>query len=240
MATMVRSTYSTAKRLLLLDLAPLRPIFALLHERGIWVTLIARTSKLGFAAAPRSRGMVAKAIAPTSGIGNSWTLAACAYAPWLVHLLPDDLVAALSNAKALGPMGSPFTRDRVVGKIPLLLGRELGEINLRGDRVELQLTTADGQHETARADHVIFATGYRVDVGQLPFLGSDIKTRMRLVGGSPRLTDHTNLRYRDCSSLARRRQTALVPSAASSPAHHTRPGISLDIYRWCSAGVRHR
>jgi hypothetical protein len=52
------------------------------------------------------------------------------------------------------------------------------------------LTTVDarGSRETIESDHVIAATGYRVDVRRLKFLGHDTLRRIRMVGGTPILS----------------------------------------------------
>ncbi len=143
---------------------------ALLHERGVSVSLVARARGLSFAGTPRPRGLLQRAIAPTSGIGNGWTMGACASAPWLVHLLPPDLRTQLANAASLGPLGGAFMKDRVIGKIPRWLGCELDKVGVAGGKVELGLTSADGTKQVLPVDHVIFATGYRADVGRLGFL----------------------------------------------------------------------
>lgn len=163
---------------------------ALLHERGISVSLVARASNLNFAGRPRLRSLTERAVAPMSGIGNGWTMGVCANAPWLVHLLPEELRVRLANTRALGPLGGAFMRDRVIGKVPLWLGRMLSEIKLCNGRAHLHLTSADGKKEVLRADHVIFATGYKVDVSRLGFLDPEIVARVRLLGGTPKLSRH--------------------------------------------------
>lgn len=163
---------------------------ALLHERGASVSLVARARDLNFSGTPRPRSLIQRAIAPTSGIGNGWAMSVCAGAPWLVHLLPTELRIRLASAQALGPLGGSFMRDRVVGKIPVWLGRVLDEIEVSGGKVDLRLTSADGTKEVLRADHVIFATGYRTDLNRLHFLGPELVTRLNMTGTAPRLSSH--------------------------------------------------
>jgi hypothetical protein len=52
------------------------------------------------------------------------------------------------------------------------------------------VATADGHEETLRADHVIFATGYRIDADRLPFLAPELAAKMRRVGAAPALSGH--------------------------------------------------
>lgn len=163
---------------------------ALLHESGISVSILARADNLTFASPPRPRGLAQRIIGPTSGIGNGWTMEVCADAPWLVRFLPKDLRVRLANARALGPLGGAFMRDRVVGKFPIRLGRTIAEMAARYGRAHLRTTTADGREETLRADHVIFATGYRTDLDRLPFLAPEVAARMRRTGAAPALSGH--------------------------------------------------
>jgi cation diffusion facilitator CzcD-associated flavoprotein CzcO len=161
---------------------------ALLHERGNDVSLIARTASLNFAGTIRQRGSIERAMAPDSGIGEGWTLQVCASVPWMVHYLPEHIRIRLAHTRALGPLGGSFMRDRVIGKVPLLLGRKLVDVKSNG-MVELRTVAADGTNDTIRADHVIFATGYKIDVGRLSFLGR-LRKGMRLIHTAPRLSRH--------------------------------------------------
>jgi len=163
---------------------------ALLHERGVSVSLIARARELQFVGAPRPRSLTQKAIAPASGIGNGWTLGICATAPQLVRLLPPQLRARLSNTRALGPLGAAFMKERVIGRIALRLGCEIDGIDPSGGKAHLNLTTADGSKERLAVDHVIFATGYRIDASRLGFLSPELVARMRTVGQAPKLSSH--------------------------------------------------
>jgi FAD-dependent urate hydroxylase len=51
----------------------------------------------------------------------------------------------------------------------------------RGNQVELKLS--DGSHELV--DHVLMATGYRVDVRKYEFLSASLVSALRLIGGLP-------------------------------------------------------
>ncbi|MBB4004404.1 FAD-dependent oxidoreductase [Aurantimonas endophytica] len=160
---------------------------ALLHERGIRTTLVARQSRLRFASRPRPRTLVERLTAPTSGIGQGWSLAICAKYPQLIHLLSEEARFGLAYGKALGPFGSASAKERVAG-VPLRLGQTICSADVRGDRVELMLADAAGQRRVLQADHVIYATGYRIDVSRLGFLSPAILNHLRLTGGAPTLT----------------------------------------------------
>jgi thioredoxin reductase len=163
---------------------------ALIHERGISVSLVTRAPRLDFADRPRPRTLFKRAIAPMSGIGHGWTLGACAKYPQLIRLLSEDLRVQLANARALGPLGGAFVKDWVVGKVPVSLDRALQRIETRNGKVLLDLVDAGGARHSLRADHVIFATGYKTDVSRLGFLNQTLLRQIRLVEKAPQLSAH--------------------------------------------------
>jgi len=163
---------------------------ALLHERGISVSLVSRAPELNFAGTPRPHGLLQRAVAPTSGIGNGWTMGTCATAPQVIHRLPANIRVRLANAPALGPLGGAFMRDRVIGRVPLRLGRDVTGIQVSGHKVDLQLAIGGNSVETLHADHVVFATGYRTNLERLGFLAPEILDKLRKVGRAPQLSRH--------------------------------------------------
>jgi len=163
---------------------------ALIHERGIAVSLVVRRPKLQFADGPRHRSWLSRAIAPMSGIGHGWTLATCAKYPQLIQHLSKDLRIRLANHRALGPLGGAFVRDRVVGKIPALLGQEIRYVETHNGKVMLNLVDSGGAERSMKADHVIFATGYKIDISRLRFLKPTLLQRLQLIDGAPQLSGH--------------------------------------------------
>lgn len=162
----------------------------LLHEAGASVSLVAHGPQLSFASLPRLRGPIERAIAPTSGIGIGWTMRVCAVAPWLVHMLPENRRVQLAYPKALGPLGGAFMKNRIVGRVSVVLGAEPREIDLSGGKVHLTLGSMESPRKPLKLDHVVFATGYRVDVARLRFLAPAIIEHIALVGTAPRLSRH--------------------------------------------------
>jgi cation diffusion facilitator CzcD-associated flavoprotein CzcO len=163
---------------------------ALLHERGISVSIVTRSPHLNFACRPRPRALFERIAAPTSGIGNGWTVGLCSRYPHLIRLLPEDQRIRLANSKAHGPLGGALVRDRVVGKVPLSLGHSLRGMEARNGKVVLDLMDANNARHPLRADHVIFATGYKIDVARLDFLDDEFVDQMQLIEGAPRLSAH--------------------------------------------------
>jgi hypothetical protein len=163
---------------------------ALLHERGTQVALVARQPQLHFAGRPRARRLLERAAAPMSGIGHGWTLGTCAKHPQLIHRLPENMRVRLAHAKALGPLGGAFVKERVVGEVPLWLGRSIRCAEAHNGKVTLDLADTGGHRQSVQADHVVFATGFKVDVARLDFLSPAILRRLRLVDQAPRLSRH--------------------------------------------------
>jgi len=97
---------------------------------------------------------------------------------WLFRHLPQRI--RLERAKkVLGPAGGWWLKDRVVGRVPILLGHSVRSSEARGDRAALQLSDRDGKSLDWVTDHVIAATGYRFQLRRLPFLTEDLKSRLR-------------------------------------------------------------
>jgi len=161
---------------------------ALLHERGIDVTLIARCPELPFANLPRIRGPIERIMAPDSGIGESWAMGVCARAPWLINKMPEHIRVRLAYTKGLGPLGGAFMRERFAG-IPRLLGRHITEIKAR-DKVYLRLKGGEKNNEIFAVDHVVFATGYKPDLSRLGFLDLQILADIRRTITAPHLSHH--------------------------------------------------
>ena len=101
--------------------------------------------------------------------------------PELINLLSEDVRVRLANTKALGPLGGAFVKEQVVGQVPLWLGRSICHVESARNKVLLDLRAAGGGRQTLQGDHVIFATGYKVDVSRLDFLSPGIVQRLRLV-----------------------------------------------------------
>jgi hypothetical protein len=145
---------------------------------------------LHFACRPRQRTLYERTTAPKSGLGNGWLLAACANYPQIIRLLSEDLRVRANNTRALGPLGGAFVKDRVLGTVPLRLGHAIQRAETRGGKVVLDLVDAGGARHSLRGDHVIFATGYKIDVGRLGFLNQSLLQQIRLVERAPQLSAH--------------------------------------------------
>ncbi|MBI3475602.1 MAG: NAD(P)/FAD-dependent oxidoreductase [Acidobacteria bacterium] len=161
-------------------------IAGLLYEAGAKVQLIARKQALNFHSkpGPTPRSRWRKLRHPDSGIGPGMRLRFFANAPWAFQYLPQSL-RLKAVQRVLGPSGGYFTRDMVLGKVPLLLGYTVERAEVQGDGVHLHLRSLDGSVKEVLTEHVIAATGYRVDLEKLNFVAKELRSQIRAVNGAP-------------------------------------------------------
>lgn len=164
-------------------------LVGLLHESGANVQLVARQPQLEFhsKATGKPRSWWQKLRHPDSGLGPGLRSRFFANAPWAFHYLPESLRLELVK-RSLGPSGGYFIRDMVVGKVPLLLGYTTEWAKIQGNNVHLHLRAQDGSVKEVVTDHVIAATGYKVDLERLSFLSSELRSQIHKVGGTPVLS----------------------------------------------------
>jgi thioredoxin reductase len=161
---------------------------ALLHEAGANVEVVARTSVIRFHDPPRPRSLKERIVRPTTGLGSGMQLLFYVRAPRVFRLLPQKIRMDRLR-KTLGPAPGWFIRDRVAGKVPLRLGVEISDATVQQNRVTLHLTDRQNGNQTAVADHVIAATGYRIDLERLQFLNPALRGRILTTERAPALSD---------------------------------------------------
>lgn len=161
----------------------------LLYEAGINVQLVARRSALKFHGKPtgKPRSLWERVQKPQTGLGPGWRSSFYANAPALFYRLPENLRLEVVK-RTLGPSGGWFIRDKVMGKVPLSLGYTIQSADVQGKQVVLRLRGEDGTEKRIPADHVIAATGYKVQIESLKFLSSDIRSRITAVEEAPVLS----------------------------------------------------
>jgi cation diffusion facilitator CzcD-associated flavoprotein CzcO len=161
----------------------------LLQEAGADVSLVARAKTLRFHSAPsgKPRSLWQRLRHPSSGLGPGLRSRFFSDAPGIFYYLPEGLRVE-TVAKTLGPSGGWFIKDKVVGRVNTLLGCEVVGAKLQGGKVVLDLRAEDGTRREVQADHIIAATGYKVDIERLTFLTPQIRSAVRTVKGSPALS----------------------------------------------------
>ena len=161
---------------------------ALLNEAGARVQLIAR-GQVRFGDPPKHRatGLASLLPAPHSPLGPAWSLYPFSHSPGMFRYLPTQTRLTLVK-RVLGPLGGWWLRDRVVGQFPILTDQRIQEARRDREQVVLTLQSATGEQCDLRVDHVLAATGYRVNLVGLDFLSPGVRTRLRRVAGSPCLS----------------------------------------------------
>ena len=161
-------------------------IAVLLREVGANVELVARQTTIQFHNPPAAepRPLLDRLKEPRSGLGLGWRSRLCTDAPLVFHALPQTLrVKAVKNH--LGPAPCWFTRDAVVGQLPMRLGMTL--VDARAGNGDVRLVLLDGQKKQFEiaAEHVIAATGYRPALARLQFLDPELRSHMHAVVDTP-------------------------------------------------------
>lgn len=162
----------------------------LLHEAGASVQLIAREKALTFhekTATDRPRSLWQQARSPSSGLGPGLRSRFFADAPGVFHRLPQRYRIQTTRT-FLGPAGGWFAKEKVIGKVPLVLGFAPFRAELAGNQVCLHLRDQDGAERSVQVDHIIAATGYRVDLKRLAFLSPALCEKIKTVEGAPILS----------------------------------------------------
>ena len=162
---------------------------ALLYDAGAKVQLVARQTALKFHGKPtgKQRSLWKRIRHPQTGLGPGWRSSFYANAPGAFHRLPEGLRLEIVR-RTLGPSGGWFIRDKVMDHVPLVLGYAPQQAEVRDGKVHLHVRSQDGGERTVRADHVISATGYKVNLQRLTFLSSEIHSKVRAINRTPVLS----------------------------------------------------
>jgi thioredoxin reductase len=161
----------------------------LLGEAGAHVELVSRRQELKFHSQPtgRPRSRWQQIRHPQSGLGPGVRSRFFANSPLAFHYLPERFRVEAVR-RTLGPSGGWFIRDKVMGKMPLHLGCTPRTAVVQNGKVYLSVQAADGSERKIMTEHIIAATGYKVNLERLEFLSQEIRSQLKTVGGSPVLS----------------------------------------------------
>ncbi|WP_328666723.1 FAD-dependent oxidoreductase [Streptomyces sp. NBC_00322] len=165
---------------------------ALLNEAGAHPTLVARAPAVVFGDPPQTdtpsaRRRSTRLYKPGSALGPGWSLLAVSRGAAAYRHLPTPVRVRLLHT-VLGPSGAWWLRERVAGRFPVLSGRTVRSAVPEDGTVRLELTDTGGGTELVRAEHLLMATGYRVDVDRLGLLEPTLRQAVQTFGGAPRLS----------------------------------------------------
>jgi thioredoxin reductase len=161
---------------------------ALMHETGARVKLLVRKSALRWnelANEPR-RSLVEKIRNPEAGLGSGWRTLAISELPRVFRYVFPAEKRHRFVASSWGPSGAYWLRERVEGDVEVLLSHQLRAASLHGARVRLNVEGPDGSRELL-TDHVVAATGFKVDVDRMGILSPGLKAGLRREASAPAL-----------------------------------------------------
>ncbi|MFG3252079.1 NAD(P)-binding domain-containing protein [Streptomyces sp. NPDC048172] len=117
---------------------------------------------------------------PESPFGRAWSLYALTYYAGAYRRLPAPVRHELVR-RVLGPLGAWWLRGRFAGRVSVTQGSAVRRAARDGAGVRLDLTGG----ATLSADHVIAATGYRVDLAAMDCLGPALRASLARSGRTP-------------------------------------------------------
>jgi thioredoxin reductase len=150
-----------------------------LEGAGCAVRMLARTNKVAYNTPPEENAgsLWYHFHNPPSPIGQGWRSYFCAMLPQVFYRLPRHLRARAVRSH-VHAAGGWYMREKVEGRVPQLLGQQVVRAEAVAGRVRLTLAGPGGTDRRLDCDHVIAATGYRVDAGRLSFFDDAIRQRI--------------------------------------------------------------
>ena len=152
---------------------------ALLHEAGAAVQVVSRR-RIVWLAPDRmnARTTLERIRAPQASIAPGWDNWVWDHMPFLFYRFPQQRKDSYNSNYHSG--ATDWLRDGVIGKVTLREGQTVAKLKVMEGK--LDATISDGA--TLSADHIILATGYKVDISRLtmmhPALRAEIKTEMAI------------------------------------------------------------
>jgi lysine/ornithine N-monooxygenase len=153
----------------------------LMDERGAEVELIARQPEIVWLRSwspIHFMGRLGKVVYAPTDVGPLWYSRLVA-APALFTKLPRETQDKIAQ-RAIRPACSYFVKVRIDG-VRVTKATRVTAARPSGDGLEL--TLSDGT--TREVDHLMFGTGYKVNVGRYPFLGDGLVSDLSVLNGYP-------------------------------------------------------
>jgi thioredoxin reductase len=164
----------------------------LLRDNDADVQLVARGTALRFHTKPHAtkpRSLWKRLRHPDSGLGPGLRTRFYSDLPGLFHHVPEALRLKVVY-KTLGPSAGWFMRDKVMGRVPLVLGHRIEGAEVQNGKVLLKLRSLDGAPREVTTGFVIAATGYKPRIERLNFLAADIQSKIKNINNTPILNSH--------------------------------------------------
>ena len=161
---------------------------ALLREAGASVTVLVRANEVLWNDPPTTgpQSVLTRLRTPTSGLGRGWRLVAMSRGQAAIRLLPEPRRLEFMRT-VLGPAGAWWLRERLEGRVDIVLGSRFDVTPGPGETVHIKLSLAHSDPKVLEVDHVLAGTGYQVNIDSLPFLDGPVRAALRRVADAPRL-----------------------------------------------------
>jgi FAD-dependent urate hydroxylase len=162
---------------------------ALLQEQGAIVRVLVRAPGVKWNPPPVPHTRLWRLTHLDSALGAGWKSWFYCHGPGVFQYFPRNFRAAVVQ-RALGPAGAWWLKDRALGRFPVLCGHVVRKARDKRGQACLSVAGPSGETSDILADHVIAATGYRVDLNRLPFLDAGLSHRLRRVDNGPALSSN--------------------------------------------------
>jgi glycine/D-amino acid oxidase-like deaminating enzyme len=162
---------------------------ALAAEAGASVRLLVRKPSLVWNRVPTAaqRSAYQRLRRPASNLGEGLALWFYSTKPMLFRRLPQGMRFERVRLE-LGPAGAWWLKDRVIGKVQILLHSFVSGARIKEGCPVVEVVGPAGRIPEMATDHVICATGYRFALERLPFLNPRLKSQVQAVGEQPVLS----------------------------------------------------
>jgi len=154
---------------------------ALLHENGAEVQVAVRKDHLTWLHGGkyhRKLGRWAPLVYAPTDVGPMG-LSRLVAVPDLFRRLPRSVQEPIAH-RSIRPAGAAWLRPRLT-EVGIRLGTSVDALEAVGSQVRARLSTGGA----LTVDHVVFGTGYRVDISRYPFLALSLIARVQRAGGYP-------------------------------------------------------
>ena len=157
---------------------------ALLHEVGAIVHVVSRRP-IDWLSPDRAneRNIFEKILAPNAGIAPGWKNWILEHRPYFFYRFPQPRKDQ-ANRNYYNAAASDWLRGRVIGKVTLHEGQTV--VRMQAVDGKVAVTISDGAQ--VGADHVILATGYKVDIDRLTMLHPSLRAAIATDMGIPTLS----------------------------------------------------
>ncbi|HEV2671128.1 MAG TPA: NAD(P)-binding domain-containing protein [Gemmatimonadales bacterium] len=147
---------------------------ALLHEAGARVRVAARR-RIMWLGPDRDavRTTLERIVAPSAAVGPGWRNWVLDNFPYLFQKFPQDWKDSYNSNYESG--ATDWLRNRVIGKVTLHENRSV----TRWDAVDGKVAATLSDGAQVAVDHILLATGYKVDLAKLTMLHPSLRSQIR-------------------------------------------------------------